>query len=251
MNKDGEFMSLTLSTFKLFLTLAKTDSNVNRIKVTQKGSDIEILTLYGNFMLTLLSWKYHSTISISKQIMNRLIQNEDSIELRINEEKKMFIQESNPENRIIKDDAEPNNSNVKTIANCRESIESVVKSINNDSHERNDTECIGWCTYGEPEKSCGGGNCTTRIIMEKVSGDKHVTPTLLKSSNSLENDVKQGSITQMKRNKKCKRKDNSKSDDKHIAPSLKKSSNSLENDVKQNKKLKHKDTGKKRNYLRR
>ena len=87
--------------------------------------------------------------------------------------------------------------------------------------------------------------------MEKVSGDKHVKPILKKSSNLLENDVKQGSITQMKRNKKRKRKDNSKSDDKHIAPSLNKSSNSLENDVKQNKILKHKDTGKKRNYLRR
>ena len=54
MNKDGEFMSLTLSTFKLFLTLAKTDSDVNRIKVTQNGSDIEILTLYGNIMLTMV-----------------------------------------------------------------------------------------------------------------------------------------------------------------------------------------------------
>ena len=88
MNKDNEFMSLTLSTFKLFLTLAKTDSDVNRIKVTQNGSDIEILTLYGNFMLTMLSWKYHSTICISKQIMDIRIRNNDSIELRINETKK-------------------------------------------------------------------------------------------------------------------------------------------------------------------
>ena len=88
MNKDNEFMSLTLSTFKLFLTLAKTDVDVNRIKVTQNGSDIEILSLYGNFMLTMVLWKNRSTICISKQIMDILIRNKDSIELRINEEKK-------------------------------------------------------------------------------------------------------------------------------------------------------------------
>merc|ERR1711888_235926 len=89
-HKDGEFMSLTL---------CKTDSDVNRIKATQNGSDIEILTLYGNFMLTMLSLKHHSTIYIPKQIMDVLIRNNDSIELRINEAKKMFIQESSPKNR--------------------------------------------------------------------------------------------------------------------------------------------------------
>ena len=106
-NKDGEFMSLTLSTFKLFLTLAQTHSDVNRIKATQNGSDIEILTLYGNFMLTMLSLKQHSTICIPKQIMDVLIRNNDSIELRINEAKKMFIQEASPKNRIIVGGDEP------------------------------------------------------------------------------------------------------------------------------------------------
>ena len=43
-NKDDEFMSLTLSTFKLFLTLTRTDSDVNRIKATQNGVTILIKT---------------------------------------------------------------------------------------------------------------------------------------------------------------------------------------------------------------
>ena len=46
-------MSLTLSTFFLSLTLAKVDSDVNRIQVSRKGSDIEILKLYGSFLLSM------------------------------------------------------------------------------------------------------------------------------------------------------------------------------------------------------
>ena len=169
MNKDCEFMSLTLSTFKLFLTLAKTDSDVNRIKVTQNGSDIEILTLYGNFMLTMLSWKYHSTICISKQIMVILIQNNDSIELRINEEKKKFIQQSNPKNRIIAGGEKSLNSKTDSVTKYRQSIENVVKSATDSLVKQKDnTECIGWCTYGDAEKSCGGESCSTRNVVESI-----------------------------------------------------------------------------------
>ena len=279
MNKDGEFMSLTLSTFKLFLTLAKTDSDVNRIKVTQNGSDIEILTLYGNIMLTMLSWKYHSTICISKQIMDILIQNSDSIELRINEEKKKIIQESNPKNRIIVDGEKSINSKTDSVSNYRQSIENVVKSASDSLVKQKDnTECIGWCTYGEPEKtcrgetcssrnvvesienvvksasdtmvkqtnndnnksivdfidhfmcnetgnSCGGGNCTTRNVVETVSGDIYLTPPLMKPSNLMEINVKHGNDKLVKQNKKRKRKIISETDDKHPVPPLKKSSN--------------------------
>ena len=307
MNKDGEFMSLTLSTFKLFLTLAKTDSDVNRIKVTQNGSDIEILTLYGNIMLTMVSCKYHSTICISKQIMDILIQNNDSIELRINEEKKKFIHEPSAKNRIIVNGEESLNSKAKTFAKYSQSIDNVVKSASDSLVKQKDnTECIGWCTYGEPEKtcrgetcssrnvvesnenvvksasdtmvkqtnndnnksivdfidhfmcnetgnSCGGGNCTTRNVVETVSGDIYLTPPLMKPSNLMEINVKHGNDKLVKQNKKRKRKIISETDDKHPVPPLKKSSNLKENDekqgnvkkLKQDKKRKRKDIGKK------
>ena len=169
MNKDNEFMSLTLSTFKLFLTLTKTDSDVNRIKATQNGSDIEILTLYGNFMLTMLSLKHHSTICIPKQIMDVLIRNNDSIELRINEAKKMFIQVPSPKNRIIAGGEKSLNSKTDSVTKYRQSIENVVKSATDSLVKQKDnTECIGWCTYGEPEKTCRGETCSSRNVVESI-----------------------------------------------------------------------------------
>ena len=41
-------------------------------------------------------------------------------------------------------------------------------------------------------KSCGGGISITRNVLETVSGDKHTTPTLMKPSNLLKINVKQG-----------------------------------------------------------
>ena len=213
-NKDDEFMSLTLSTFKLFLTLAKDDSDVNRIQVTQNGSDIEILKLYGNFMLTMQSWKYHSTITISKPIIDKLIENEDSIELRINEEKKKFIVETTPNISSNLAGEELNNSKAETVASYRQSIENVVRSANNSSSERiiikssselnenlnlvknnnNKGKCIGWCAYGEPGYVCTGDNCTIQSVMEEVSGNTPPTHQLnISSANykqSTENAVK-------------------------------------------------------------
>ena len=124
-NKDGEFMSLTLSTFKLFLTLAKIDSDVDRIRVTQEGSEIDILKLYGNFMLTAHSRNYNSTITISKKIIDRLIINEDLIELQINDQKKLFIGKKPSDKKLSLVTEEPLNS--KTVSKYRKSIENVVK----------------------------------------------------------------------------------------------------------------------------
>ena len=251
-NKDGEFMSLTLSTFKLFLTLTKTDSDVNRIKATQNGSDIEILTLYGNFMLTMLSLKHHSTICIPKQIMDVLIRNNDSIELRINEAKKMFIQEPSPKNRIIADGEEALKSKAETVVKYRQSIENVVKSASDtlvkqkDNNNKSIVDFIDHFMCDEIENSCGGGNCTTRNVVETVSGDVHLTPPLMKPTNLLEINVKQASDTLVKQNKKRKRNVITEADGKHAILPLKKSSNLKEinekqgNDtlVKQNKKRK-------------
>ena len=182
-NKDGEFMSLTLSIFKLFLTLAKTDSDVNRIKATQNGSDIEILTLYGNFMLTMLSFKQHSSIFIPIHILDVLIRNNDSIELRINEAKKMFIQEPSPKNRIIADGEESLKSKAESVVKYRQSIENVVKSASdtmvkqtNNDNNKSIVDFIDHFMCDEIENSCGGGNCTTRNLVETVSGDVHCTP---------------------------------------------------------------------------
>ena len=157
--KDEEYLSLTLAKFKLFLTLAKIDSDVNRIRVTQEGSEIDILNLYGNFMLTAHSWNYNSTITISKKIIDRLIINEDLIELQINDQKKLFIGKKSSDKNSSVVTEEPINS--KTVSNYRKSIENVVKSANSDlfkqklnlNQPKDDAkgDCIAQCTYSEPE----------------------------------------------------------------------------------------------------
>ena len=192
--------------------------------------------------------------------------------------KKKIIQESNPKNRIIVDGEKSINSKTDSVSNYRQSIENVVKSASDSLVKQKDnTECIGWCTYGDAEKSCGGescstrnvvesienvvksasdtsdkqtnnknksivdfidhflcdetgnscggGNCTTRNVVETVSGDIHLTSPLMKPSNLLKINVKHGNNTLSKQNKKRKRKIISETDDKHPVPPLKKSSN--------------------------
>ena len=97
----------------------------------------------------------------------------------------------------------------------------------------------------ETGNSCGGGNCTTRNVVETVSGDIHLTSPLMKPSNLLKINVKHGNNTLSKQNKKRKRKIISETDDKHPVPPLKKSSNLKENDEKQGnvKKLKQDKNG--------
>ena len=76
--------------------------------------------------------------------------------------------------------------------------------------------------------------------MEKVSGDIHLTPQIMKPSNSPENDVKQGNDSQLKQDNKRKRKEISKTSDMYLTHSLKKTSNAPENDVKQGNALRMK-----------
>ena len=167
-------------------------------------------------MLTMLSLKHHSTICIPKQIMDVLIRNNDSIELRINEAKKMFIQEPSPKNRIIADGEESLKSKAESVVKYRQSIENVVKSTSDtlvkqkDNNNKSIVDFIDHFMCDEIENSCGGGNCATRNVVETVSGDVYI-----------------------QQNKKRKHNVITEADGKHAILPLKKSSNLKENDEKQ------------------
>ena len=216
-NKDDEFISFTISTLKIFFILAKNNSDINSIQVNQNASDIKILKLYGNFMLTMTSCKYHSTIGISKIIIDKLVENEQSIDTRISEI--MFGTSSNSR------DKHDNNSNTDKIDRYRQSIENVVKGVSNSSINHHDNNinknkslvdfidhfmcretgnsCGMRCPiqniiesdtidtiekinfiekYDECENSMGGGNCITKIVVEKDLHDGYTTSQINKES---------------------------------------------------------------------
>ena len=59
------------------MCLLQTDSNYERVKTQQNGSEVEILKLYENYLVTLTSRTINSSITLKKNILESITTNYD------------------------------------------------------------------------------------------------------------------------------------------------------------------------------
>ena len=76
-SQNTEWISLSPTTFHLLLCLLQTDSNYERVKTLQKGSEVEILKLYENYLVTFTSRTISSSITLKKNILESISTNYD------------------------------------------------------------------------------------------------------------------------------------------------------------------------------
>ena len=76
-SQNTEWISLSPTTFHLLLCLLQTDSNYERVKTLQKGSEVEILKLYENYLVTFTSRTINSSITLKKNILESISTNYD------------------------------------------------------------------------------------------------------------------------------------------------------------------------------
>ena len=76
-SQNTEWISLSPTTFHLLLCLLQTDSNYERVRIQQNGSEVEILKLNENYLLTFSSRSINSSISLKKSILESISTNYD------------------------------------------------------------------------------------------------------------------------------------------------------------------------------
>ena len=76
-SQNTEWISLSPTTFHLLLCLLQTDSNYERVRIQQNGSEVEILKLNENYLLTFSSRSINSSINLKKSILESISTNYD------------------------------------------------------------------------------------------------------------------------------------------------------------------------------
>ena len=76
-SQNTEWISLSPTTFHLLLCLLQSDSNYEKVRVQQNGSEVEILKLNENYLLTFTSRSINSSINLKKSILESISTNYD------------------------------------------------------------------------------------------------------------------------------------------------------------------------------
>lgn len=77
--RNNEWLSIGISAFEVLNTLAFSTNDFERIVVQQSGSEIEIIKLLGNFLLTFRSRTLTSNVVLSSSVMKTLSDNHTRI----------------------------------------------------------------------------------------------------------------------------------------------------------------------------
>ena len=77
--RDNEWLSVGTTAFQLLNTLATSNHEFERVVVQQSGSEIEIIKLLGNYLLTFRSKTLTSSVVLTSNVMKTLCENHTRI----------------------------------------------------------------------------------------------------------------------------------------------------------------------------
>ena len=82
-SKKDEWISISPCTFKMLVSLIDVDSDYERIKIFQNGSEVEIVKLYCNYVLSFNCKSIRTSIVLPSMIMEYISQNFKSINEKV------------------------------------------------------------------------------------------------------------------------------------------------------------------------